>query len=143
MSSKSLEELLSILGEEAPKEQIADDVALFIEALEIKASQTEKVPARIIYWFYMKWKENNGGLDVVYSRLQFFLRFSKFFEKGRTEQRYYRIESGKFKVLRWDKEEIQRDLKLERKRNRQLKRKRQKEKRPYKKRNATLLKPQG
>ena len=54
MSSKSLEELLSILGEEAPKEQSADDVELFIEALDIKASETEKVSARIIYWFYMK-----------------------------------------------------------------------------------------
>ena len=142
MSSKSLEELLSILGEEAPKEQSADDVELFIEALDIKASETEKVSARIIYWFYMKWKEKGGGSDDIYSRSQFFLRFTKFFKRGRSEQRYYRIASEKFKVLRWDKEEIQRDLKSERKRNRLLKRELRKRKRPYKKRNVTLLKPQ-
>jgi hypothetical protein len=130
-SDKSLDELLSLLGPDGvkPDKTGKDDVELFIEDLNIKAAETEKVSARIIYWFYMKWKEAEQGIDgVIYSRRQFFRRFVKHFKSGCGIERHYKIESGKFKLTRWEKEELQRDLDQSLKEEKTANRKRLREK---------------
>ena len=148
MSSKSIDELLALLGPDGikPDKTGKDDVELFIEDFGIKASETERVSARLIYWFYMKWKEAEEGIDgVIYTRRQFFRRFIKYFKAGKGIQRYYKIEEAKFKVIRWEKEELQRDLDQSLREEKELSRKRSREKeaRRGRKRKGTLLKPQG
>lgn len=141
MSSKSLEELLAILGDDVPS-AATDDVEMFIEEFDIKSSPTDRVSARVIYWFYMKWKEQGEGVDgFIYSRRKFFRRFIKHFEAGRCDDRYYKIESTRFKVTRWEKEELQRDLKqsLKEEKRERLKRLRRKSQ----KKRGTSPKPQG
>lgn len=141
MSSKSLEELLSLLGEEKVEKKEQDDVELFIEELKITPSPTNRITARVIYWFYLEWKtKGRGNEKELFNRNNFFKRFSNFFEKGRCDERYYKISCDTIKVNRWQKEEIQRDLKSEREYHKKEKRKR---KRLRQKRKGILSKPQG
>lgn len=128
MSSKSLEELLGILQtSEDVVEHLPSEIEQFIAFMEIEPSDTEKVHARIIFWKYMQWKIKGCGTDEVLSRIEFFRQFSKRFKRGKDKLRFYRIKKNRFMLSRWEREEIQNDLQLERKQHLWLRQKRKKE----------------
>ena len=116
MSSKSLEELLAIINStEDTVEHNLSEIEMFIKDMEIEASDTERVDARVIFWFYMKWKMAGNGFDPL-PRVWFFREFNKRFKRGKSgNNRNYWIKKERFTISRWEKEEMQNDLQLERK----------------------------
>lgn len=115
MSSKSTEELLNLVNTTEPSPEL-DEVQQFIADYEIEHSDTDKVPALHVYWFYMKWKVAGNGMEGILNRWQFFTRFSKCFQQGRHRVVFYKIKKERFMVSKEEKAEIRADFDAERKR---------------------------
>lgn len=115
MSSKRLEELLSILeSSEDLVEKLPTDIELFIRDKELVPSN-EKIRTGYIYWNYLKWKEQGNGTEEIYTRNAFFKSFSKFFKTGRKARyRYYNVSGEHLGVSRLEHLELLKDLELER-----------------------------
>jgi hypothetical protein len=114
MSSKSLSELLEILStSEDGVEHLPEDINQFISDMEIEASDTEKIPAFVIYWEYVSWKKAGYGRMPTLTKITFFKQLSKIFETGRHDYRYYKVKANgfyydvnrRFKIKRMIKEE--------------------------------------
>lgn len=115
-SNKSTEDLLGLLQGSEDTEQL-DDVQCFIRDMEMEHSDTEKVHAVVVYWFYMIWKANGGGQEgVLLNRNRFFRKLSKYFQRGRHRSVFYKIKKEKFLVSRAERKLIKADFKAERKR---------------------------
>jgi hypothetical protein len=115
MSSKSIEDLINLVltdGEEILPE---NDVLWFIRDWPIEASETERVPAKVIYWYYIKWKNAGNGYKTALTQDQFFKlfrpKFSRYIMRG--DNTVYSVKKEKLLVTRWQMEEIRRNLKEE------------------------------
>jgi hypothetical protein len=127
MSEKTTEELLALLDQEGEAVPLSE-LELFIRDLNIVEAQT-KVPARVIYWEYMKWKENGNGTEEILNRRNFFIQFKKLFKYGKDKVAYYLIDNGSFDMSRWEMEAIMYDLRNERKHYKWLRKKETSQKR--------------
>jgi len=116
-SDKSVNDLLQILNDSSPHADHVTEVERFIADMQIEHSDTEKVHASVIYWFYMKWKASGGGEEgILLNRWRFFTKFIKYFQRGRHRSVFYKIKKEKFLVSRAEKKLIKADFKSERKR---------------------------
>lgn len=117
MSEKDLtvEELIDAAKKEGETEQLSD-AELFIKEMGIEASDTERVPTYVIYWFYLKWKKARGETNIV-ERRKFFRGWKYKFKPLHTQRRYtrtYKIKSEKFKITREEYRQILIQLREER-----------------------------
>lgn len=97
MSSKSLSELLQILStSEDEVERLPEDITQFISDMEIESSDTEKIPAFVLYWEYACWKKSGYGREPLLTKITFFKQLSKKFKSGRHDYRYYRVRANGF-----------------------------------------------